>query len=190
MKVAARRRDADRLRLRHPHRRRPPVRRRARQRPDGAAAHAAQERRHRRDHDQRRAQAEPRLADLRRRPRARAARSGTFIQAEENARAHRARAASCSRRRPGASTSTRRRCSRTRALRKLAAEYSACRRPRSCWPQVGYGKLAARQVLEKLVPDGQLQGEGARPRRGVGRQARAAARRAPPTASRSAAPTT
>ena len=46
---AAARRDAGRLRLRDPHRRRPPVRRRARQRQDGAAAHAAQERRHRRD---------------------------------------------------------------------------------------------------------------------------------------------
>ena len=46
---AAARRDADRLRLRDPHRRRPPVRRRARQRQDGAAAHAPQERRHRRD---------------------------------------------------------------------------------------------------------------------------------------------
>ena len=37
---AAARRDADRLRLRDPHRRRPSVRRRARQRQDGAAAHA------------------------------------------------------------------------------------------------------------------------------------------------------
>ena len=44
--------DAGRLRVRHPHRRRPPLRRRPRQRPDGAAAHAAEERRHRRDHDQ------------------------------------------------------------------------------------------------------------------------------------------
>ena len=35
------RRDADRLRVRHSHRRRPPVRRRAHQRQDGAAAHAA-----------------------------------------------------------------------------------------------------------------------------------------------------
>ena len=37
---AAARRDAGGLRLRHPHRRRPPVHRRARQRQDGAAAHA------------------------------------------------------------------------------------------------------------------------------------------------------
>ena len=48
---AAEGRDSDRLRLRDSHRRRPPVRRRARQRAHGAAAHAPQERRHRRDHD-------------------------------------------------------------------------------------------------------------------------------------------
>ena len=46
--------------------RRPPVRRRARQRQDGAAPHAPQERRHRRNRHGRRAQAEPRLAELRR----------------------------------------------------------------------------------------------------------------------------
>ena len=51
---AAARRDAGGLRLRDPHRRRPPVRRRARQRQDGAAPHAPQERRHRRgDHARR-----------------------------------------------------------------------------------------------------------------------------------------
>ena len=60
------RRDADRLRLLDSHRRRPSVRRRARQRQDGAAPHAPQERRHRRDHHADRAQAEPRLAELRR----------------------------------------------------------------------------------------------------------------------------
>ena len=55
----------DRLRLRDSHRRRPPMRRRPRQRLDGAAADAPEERRHRRDHDAARAQAEPRLARLR-----------------------------------------------------------------------------------------------------------------------------
>ena len=60
------RRDADRLRLLDPHRRRPSVRRRARQRQDGAAPHAPEERRHRRNHHAGRAQAEPRLAELRR----------------------------------------------------------------------------------------------------------------------------
>ena len=62
---AAEGRDGDRLRLRDSHRRRPPVRRRARQRAHGAAAHPPQERRHRRDRAQRDAQAEPRLAELR-----------------------------------------------------------------------------------------------------------------------------
>ena len=49
VKVLPKRIDGGRLRLRDPHRRRPPVRRRARQRPHGAAAHPPQERRHRRD---------------------------------------------------------------------------------------------------------------------------------------------
>ena len=60
------RRDADRLRLLDSHRRRPSVRRRARQRQDGAAARPPEERRHRRDRHAGRAQAEPRLAELRR----------------------------------------------------------------------------------------------------------------------------
>ena len=47
---AAERRDAARLRLSHPHRRRPPVRRRQGQRAAGVAGYAAAERRHRRDH--------------------------------------------------------------------------------------------------------------------------------------------
>ena len=43
-------RDAARLRLPHPHRRRPPLHRRQGQRPAGAADYQLQERRHRRDH--------------------------------------------------------------------------------------------------------------------------------------------
>ena len=62
---AAPRRDAGRLRVRHPHRRRPPLRRRARERQDGAAAHAPEERRHRRDRHAGDPHAEPRLAQLR-----------------------------------------------------------------------------------------------------------------------------
>ena len=60
------RRDAGRFRLRDSHRHRTPVRRRARQRQDGAAAHAAAQRRHRRDRHEQRPQAEPRLAEFRR----------------------------------------------------------------------------------------------------------------------------
>ena len=63
--VAAARIDAGRLRLFGPHRRRPPLRRRARQRPHGAAAHPPRQRRHRRDPHAGRPQAEPRLAQLR-----------------------------------------------------------------------------------------------------------------------------
>ena len=63
---ASARRDADRFRLLDSHRRRPPVRRRARQRQDGAAPRPSQERRHRRDHHAERPQAEPRLAEFRR----------------------------------------------------------------------------------------------------------------------------
>ena len=63
---AAPRRDAGRLRVFHPHRRRPPMCRREGQRQDGAAAHAAEKRRHRRDRDADGAQAEPRLAEFRR----------------------------------------------------------------------------------------------------------------------------
>ncbi len=56
------RRHAARLRLPHPHRPRPPLHRRPRQRPSGAVAHAAQDRRHRRDPHQPGPGAEPRLA--------------------------------------------------------------------------------------------------------------------------------
>ena len=55
-----------RLRLRHPHRGRPPVRGRAGQRQDGAPALQAQERGHRGDPDRGRPQPEPRLAEPRR----------------------------------------------------------------------------------------------------------------------------
>ena len=56
------RRDAARLRLPRPHRRRPPLRRRAGQRQARAAAHAAAERRHRRDPDRAGPASQPRLA--------------------------------------------------------------------------------------------------------------------------------
>ncbi len=63
---AAARRDAGRFRLLHPLRRRPSVRRRAGQRQDGAAPHAAPQRRHRADCHRAGAPPEPRLAQLRR----------------------------------------------------------------------------------------------------------------------------
>ena len=62
------------------------LRRRARQRQDGAAAHAAEERRHRRDRDPGRPQAEPRLAEFRRHVARAATRSSTSSSGEEKAR--------------------------------------------------------------------------------------------------------
>ena len=58
--------DAGGLRLRHPHRGRPPVRGRAGERQDGPPALQAEERRHRRDPHRRRPPPQPRLADLHR----------------------------------------------------------------------------------------------------------------------------
>ena len=100
--VAAARRDRRRLRLQHPHRRRQSMRRRAHQRQDGAAAHPTAERRHRRDPHAVGAQAEPRLAGVRRRPRARAARSSTCSRAR-SAPAVSSLDGACSTRRRGAS---------------------------------------------------------------------------------------
>ena len=73
----AARRDAGRLRLRDPHRRRRPLRRRQRQRRAGAAAHRAEERRRGRDHRRAERPAQSGLAQLRRAPAAPAPRSGT-----------------------------------------------------------------------------------------------------------------
>ena len=98
------RRDADRLRLLDSHRRRPPVRRRARQRQDGAAPRPPQERRHRRDRHAVRAQAEPRLAELRRHV-ARALQDQAPDPARGARAGARARAARCSRRSCAATTS-------------------------------------------------------------------------------------
>ena len=86
----------------HSHRRRQPVRRRAHQRQDGAAAHPPAERRHRRDRHAVRAQAESRLAVVRRRPRGRAARSSTSSRAKSG-RGASSSGAVCSRRRRAAS---------------------------------------------------------------------------------------
>ena len=172
-----------------PHRRRPPVRRRPGQRPHGAAAHAAQERRHRRDRDHGRAHAQPRLAELRRRRRARATRSSTSSRPKRT-RAPSTSAASCSRRRPSASTSAQgdargrgpaARCGRARRRegRRPARRSSAtasCRRA---------------QVLDALVPAGAAEGKGARTTPWSRPSSACCGPAAPPpTASRSAAPTT
>ena len=68
------------------HRRRQPVRRRAHQRQDGAAAHPPAERRHRRDHHAVGTQAEPRLADVRRRRSRARSKIKHVLQGEERTR--------------------------------------------------------------------------------------------------------
>ena len=55
--------------------------------------------------------------------------------------------------------------------------------------QIGYGKLSARQVLDKLVPHEQLKEKAPEQRGGLGRQAGAAAPAASRIASRCAAST-
>ena len=148
----ARRRHPGRLRLRHPHRRRPPLRRRPRQRPDGAAAHAAQERRHRRDRHQPRAQAEPRLADLRPH-RARPQQDRQLIQTEEKNRA-----VDVGRKLLDKEA---KRFDLTKALvegdaLKKAAETFGLPKADDLLAQIGYGKVGARQVIDALVPSGEL----------------------------------
>ena len=144
-----------RLRLRDPHRRGRAVRRRPRERPDGPAPHDAQERRHRRDHHPEEPPAEPRLDEHRRHvagaqqdqalsgergegarggPRAPAAREGTApLRPEHPDPALRSRAAA-----------RRYRIGHAEEIEELLAA-------------VGFGKVQARQVVDKLVPDQELQ---------------------------------
>ena len=85
------RRDAARLRLSHPHRRRPPDHRREGQQPPRAARLPAQERRHRRDrHDQGRARPVARLAE-RRPDQPRPREDPPMVQAQGPRREHRPR---------------------------------------------------------------------------------------------------
>ena len=114
----------------HSHRRRQPVRRRARQRQDGAAAHPPAERRHRRNHHAVGAQAEPRLADVRRQL-ARAQQDQARAPGRGARRAASSSDGGCSRRKRAASTSIRRRCSTARSSRSSPPS-TARRNPRSC----------------------------------------------------------
>ena len=178
---AARRGDADRLRLRHPHRRRPPLRRRPRQRPHGAAAHAAQERRHRRD----RHQSEPR---------SRAATGCRFVRtltgAQQDPAADPDRGEDPRRRgrpqaaREGGQALRRGQgdCSTATRLRAAAESLRRAQGRRPAGPdrlRQGLGAAGARRAGAV----GRAEGEGARPPGGVGGQAGAAAPAAPPIAS-------
>ena len=185
--VAAARRDRRRLRVQHPHRRRQPVRRRPHQRQDGAAAHPPAERRHRRDHHAGRAQAEPRLADVRRhvaraqQDQARAA--GRGARAQHRARPAAVRQGGAALRSESEDDARERGAGEVRVgIRRAEARRAArAHRLRQAVGAHGAAEGGARRPA---------QGEGAGIRRGLGRQARAAARRRARTRSRCAAPTT
>ena len=151
---AAARRDAGRLRLRHSHRRRPPVRRRPRQRQDGAAPHQAAQRRHRRDRHRAGPQAEPRLAQLRRhlagpqQDQALHPRRGENPQPRAGKEAVRQGSAPL---RPQREVAHRR-----GALRRAVDRAAACRRRTSSSPRSRTARLSAKAVLGKLVPQEQL----------------------------------
>ena len=153
VKVLPRGLDAGRLCLRDSHRRRPSVRRRARQRPHGAAAHQAQERRHRRDRHQRRSQAESRLAQFRR-----DVASAQQDQAPDSGRGEgargRARAEAPREGRHAATTSISSKLLDSDGLSKAANDLGF--QNDELFAQIGYGKLAPKQVLDKLVPQGEL----------------------------------
>ncbi len=178
--------DGDRLRLRDSHRRRPPVRRRARQRPHGAAAHPPQERRHRRDRPQRDAQAEPRLAELRghvaRPQQDQAPDPGRGEGARRRARQARVRQGSAAVRLERHEAARRRHREGAGRIRGRQAGGSA----RADRLRQGVAAAAARQDR----PAGSAEGAGAGASGRVGREARAAPGLQNPIASRCAAPTT
>ena len=127
---------------------------RGHQRQDGAAAHAAAERRHRRDPHAARPQAEPRLAGVRRhlaraqQDQARAA--GRGARAQHRARPAAVREGSAALR-PEPEDAAR---EPTRCM-EFAGEYGAPK-VEDLLAYVGYGKLAPRTLVQKAVPGGLL----------------------------------
>ncbi len=173
---AARRGHADRLRLRRAHRRRPPLRGRPRERPHGAAALEAQERRHRRDHEHRRPRAQPRLAELRE-DLARAQQDQAVHPDRGERPRHRRRpeaareGSQALRHRQGDARGREPAARRHRARHRQGGRPAGAGRLRQAVGAPGARRAGARRAAE---------GEGARPPGGVGGEARAAARRAPP----------
>ena len=145
----ARGRDAARLRLPHPHRRRPRVHRRQGQQPPRAARLQAQERRHRRDrHHQERPRSVARLAQHRHHE-PRQGEDPAVVQAPAARREHRPRQASRSTgscaawpaRRSTRSATTSSRSSPTRRTSPTLDDFYAA---------IGYGAISAQQVVTRL----------------------------------------
>ena len=142
---------ADRLRLRHPHRGRPPVRGRARQRQDGAAALQAEERRHRRDPDLARPQPEPRLAEPSPSPTRRAAKIRHYLNTAEKQQALEIGRKHFERELKRYDLSLKK-CSRSRRRsRRWPRSWASGTRLDDLFAAVGYGKVSMRQVLAQAA---------------------------------------
>ena len=183
--VAAARRDAGRLRVFDPHRRRPPVRRRARQRAHGAAPHAAQQRRHRRDPHADRAQAQPRLAELRRDV-ARAQQDPALHPRRGEGTQRSSSAGGCSTRKSRRFGVDRRRLSTDEALAKVAGEFGAPR-PTTCSRRLATARSRRAPCSTRLVGAGRAREKP--PDGALASVVKRVARRRRTTRSRSAAST-
>ena len=152
--------DAGGFRVRDPHRRRPPVRRRARQRQDGAAPRPPAQRRHRRDRHGRRAQAEPRLAELRRHL-ARAKQDQALHPLGGEGAQHRARAQAV-RQGGQAVRAEPQEPDRARDDGAGARASTGMGKADELYAALGYGKLSAKTVLGQVRPAGGAEGGAGR----------------------------
>ena len=186
VKSLAARRDAAGLRLRGPHRGRPPLRRREGQRQDGAAQLRAQERRHRRGpHVQARARPVARLAGASSRRPARATRSSSSSR-PSRARTPSTRAASCCRSTSRSRACRRRRSSRSPLLADVIREMGF-RKADDFYIALGGAKISPKVVVKKVMQrlkQGEA-AEAARPTPPPRRWSPRAAQRRQPTGSSS-----
>ena len=147
---AAARGDADRLRLRHPQRRRQHLRGRQGERAHRPVEVQPEERRHGRDSDAGRSPAQQRLARAGRRLRGRATRSSTSSTPPNTLKRSRSGRSIWRGKRGGWASRSR---EITKAdLERVAGEYG-CGKIEDLYAALGYGKFSARQVLQKLAPD-------------------------------------
>ncbi len=133
---------ADRLRLRHPHRGRPPVRGGEGEREDGAPPLQAQERRHRRDPDHARPQAEPGLAGLHRHQQGARPRSATTSTPPRSSRPSRSAASTSSASCAGSTSRLKKIVVRALPLEALAQELGVGRKLDDLFAAIGYGKIS------------------------------------------------